>query len=101
MENRNKLLFGSFFLIILLVLISPFADPNPDGLESAAGDGNEEGSTFDLGFLTDYGSEESLIYQLIQNEFLATIISGLIGIILVASLFALPIVILRSKKSST
>lgn len=98
MENRSKILIGSIFIVILMLVLSPFADPNPDGLENAAGEGHYEGSAFDLGFLTDYGSEDSLIYQLVQNEMIATIVSGLIGTIVVVGLFSLPILFLRSKK---
>ncbi len=98
MENRSKILIGSVFIIILLLILSPFADPNPDGLESAAGEGNYEGSAFNLGFLTDYGSEDSLIYQFVQNDMIATIVSGLIGIIVVVGIFSLPLLFLRLKK---
>lgn len=101
MENRSKIFIGSSFIVILMLFLSPFADPNPDGLESAAGEGNYEGSAFDLGFLTDYGSEDSLIYQLIQNNMIATIVSGLIGVIVVVSLFSLPLLFLRIKKSNS
>ncbi len=98
MENRTKLLIGSVFIVVLLLVLSPFADPNPDGLESAAGEGKSEGSAFDLGFLTDYGSEDSLIHQLIQNDMIATIVSGLIGIMVVVGIFSLPLIFLRLKK---
>ncbi len=98
MENRSKILIGSIFIVILMVVLSPFADPNPDGLESAAGEGHYNGSAFDLGFLTDYGSEDSLIHQFLQNDMIATIVSGLIGIFVVVGLFSLPLIILRLKK---
>ena len=99
MENRLKFLIGSVFIVIFMLILSPFADPNPDGLESAAGEGNYEGSAFDLGFLTDYGSEDSFIYQLVQNDMIATIVSGLIGTIVVVAIFSLPLTFLRRKKS--
>lgn len=98
MESRSKFMIGSAFIVAILLLLSPFADSNPDGLESAAGEGNHEGSAFDLGILTDYGSEDSLIHQLVQNDMIATILSGLIGVLLVVSLFLIPFIFLRLKK---
>ena len=99
MESKQKLLFGGIAILIFLLILAPFADPNPDGLESAAGEYAPEGSAFDLGVLTDYGSEESLLYQILRNDFLSVIVSGLIGVIIAFSIFFVPIYFLRLRKS--
>ncbi|MFX0093373.1 MAG: PDGLE domain-containing protein [Candidatus Hodarchaeota archaeon] len=97
-KTRDKILLGVLAILAVLVLLSPFADPNPDGLESAAEQyGTPEGETFDLGFLTDYGSEDSLLYQLLSNTFLTTIVSGIIGIIVVMVVFFVPWYFIRQR----
>jgi hypothetical protein len=101
MEHKQKYFIGVFTIIILFILLAPFADPNPDGLESAAGEHTApEGSAFDLGFLTDYGAENSLLFHLLKNEFLAITVSGLIGVVTVISLFFIPLAIIRRRRSN-
>jgi len=96
---RIKLLIGIIAILAIFLLLTPFADTNPDGLESAAGEYANEGSSFDLGILSDYGSENSLLFKLIGNESLSVIISGLIGIIIVVGILFIPILVVRQRKS--
>jgi hypothetical protein len=101
MEHKQKYIIGVFAFLAIFILLAPFADPNPDGLESAAGEHNvPEGSALDLGFLTDYGAENSLLFHILRNEFLAITVSGLIGVVIVAGLFLIPLVIIRRRRSS-
>ncbi|MHA1215430.1 MAG: PDGLE domain-containing protein [Candidatus Hodarchaeales archaeon] len=102
METKTKYILGITGLIVFLLLLAPFADPNPDGLESAVGNYNEpEGGALDLGFLTDYGAEGSILYELLGNETLAVIVSGIIGVLAVMSVFIIPIVIIRRRNTET
>ncbi|MHA1969610.1 MAG: PDGLE domain-containing protein [Candidatus Hodarchaeales archaeon] len=93
MESKFKIIIGSIGLLIFLIFLAPFADPNPDGLESAAGEYAPEGSAFNLGFLTDYGAENSILYQILGNKSLSVIISGLIGILIILSIFFVPFIL--------
>ncbi|MFX1532763.1 MAG: PDGLE domain-containing protein [Promethearchaeota archaeon] len=98
LKTRDKVLIGVLGILAVFLLLSPFADPNPDGLESVAEQyGAPEGSAWDLGFLTDYGSEDSLLYQLLSNTFLTTIISGIIGIVAVIAIFLVPWYLIRQR----
>ncbi|MFX0182051.1 MAG: PDGLE domain-containing protein [Candidatus Hodarchaeota archaeon] len=101
MEHKQKYFIGVFVILAIFILLAPFADPNPDGLESAAGEHTgSEGSAFDLGFLTNYGAENSLLFRILRNQFLAIIISGLIGVAIVTGLFLIPLVLIRRRRSS-
>ncbi|MFX0063078.1 MAG: energy-coupling factor ABC transporter permease [Candidatus Hermodarchaeota archaeon] len=87
-RSRDKALIGVTAIISFLILLSPFADSNPDGLESVAEHyGVPEGSAWDFGFLTDYGSDISFLYGLIPNPVLTTLISAIIGIAVVLIIF--------------
>ncbi len=99
MQLTSKLIIGVAVIIGLFLLLSPFADPNPDGLEKAVGDITPEGQSFDLGFFTDYGNEDSLLYHFIGNSSLSTIISGLVGVLLVIGIFSLPLIIAKRRKA--
>jgi hypothetical protein len=99
MESKYKIIIGSFGLLTLLLLLTPFADSNPDGLESAAGEFAPEGSVFNLGFLTDYGAEDSVLYKILGNESLSVIISGFIGLVIIISIFFIPLLLKRKKKT--
>jgi hypothetical protein len=83
MEHKQKYIIGVFAFLAIFILLAPFADPNPD-----------------LGFLTDYGAENSLLFHILRNEFLAITVSGLIGVVIVAGLFLIPLVIIRRRRSS-
>jgi len=100
MESRHKMFIGVIGLIAILLLLTPFADPNPDGLESAVGEGAPEGTGFDLGFLSGYGGENSILFKILGNEFLSVIISGLIGFLLVTSVFLVPFVLKRKERTA-
>ena len=95
-ENTTKVSFYGLFiiLILLLSLVTPFASSTPDGLESVA---EEFGFTQTDGvvlLLEDYGIDA------INNNFLSTVLSALLGITVVAVLFNLIIARRKSGKNS-
>ncbi len=100
MESKYKIIIGSIALFTLLLLLTPFADPNPDGLERAAEDYAPEGSVFNLGFLTDYGAKDSILYKILRNESFSVIVSGFIGLIIIISIFLIPLLLKRKKKKA-
>ena len=83
-EQSNKVtsFYGLFILLILvLTLITPYASSSPDGLESVA---ESFGFNEDAGivlFLEDYGIEN------INNNFLSTVLSAVLGIVVIVGLF--------------
>ncbi len=103
MEFKQKYIIGVIVLLGILLILSPFADPNPDGLEKAALEDHdaEEGESFDLGFLTDYGAEGSVLHQILGNDLISTIISGLIGVLIVFTIFIIPYFILKQRVMKT
>mgnify|MGYP001191945570 FL=1 len=95
-ENTTKVSFYGLFiiLILLLSLVTPFASSSPDGLESVA---EEFGFTQTDGIvllLEDYGIDA------INNNFLSTVLSALLGVTVVAVLFNLIIARRKSGKNS-
>ena len=95
-ENTTKVSFYGLFiiLILLLSLITPFASSSPDGLESVA---EEFGFTQTDGIvllLDDYG------INAINNNFLSTVLSALLGVTVVAVMFHLIINRRKSGKNS-
>ena len=87
--NQNKKIkynatsfYGLFILLILLLtLITPYASSSPDGLESVAesyGFNEESGIVL---FLDDYGITN------INNNFLSTVLSAVLGIVVIVGLF--------------
>ncbi len=95
-ENTTKVSFYGLFiiLILLLSLITPFASSSPDGLESVA---EEFGFTQTEGIvllLDDYG------INAINNNFLSTILSAILGVTVVAVIFNLIINRRKSGKNS-
>ena len=95
-ENTTKVSFYGLFiiLILLLSLITPFASSSPDGLESVA---EEFGFTQTEGvvlLLDDYG------INAINNNFLSTILSAILGVTVVAVIFNLIITRRKSGKNS-
>ena len=95
-ENTTKVSFYGLFiiLILLLSLITPFASSSPDGLESVA---EEFGFTQTDGIvllLDDYG------INAINNNFLSTVLSALLGVTVVAVVFNLIITRRKSGKNS-
>lgn len=95
-ENTTKVSFYGLFiiLILLLSLVTPFASSSPDGLESVA---EEFGFTQTDGIillLDDYG------INAINNNFLSTVLSALLGVTVVAVMFNLIISRRKSGKNS-
>ena len=81
-SNKVTSFYGLFILLILvLTLITPYASSSPDGLESVA---ESFGFNEDAGivlFLEDYGIEN------INNNFLSTVLSAVLGIVVIVGLF--------------
>ncbi len=95
-KNTTKVSFYGLFiiLILLLSLVTPFASSSPDGLESVA---EEFGFTQTDGIvllLDDYG------ISAINNNFVSTVLSALLGITVVAIMFNLIITRRKSGKNS-
>ena len=95
-ENTTKVSFYGLFiiLILLLSLITPFASSSPDGLESVA---EEFGFTQTDGvvlLLDDYG------ISAVNNDFISTVLSALLGVIVLAIMFNLIISRRKSGKNS-
>ena len=95
-ENTTKVSFYGLFiiLILLLSLITPFASSSPDGLESVA---EEFGFTQTDGIvllLDDYG------ISAVNNNFISTVLSALLGVTVLAILFNLIISRRKSGKNS-
>ena len=95
-ENTTKVSFYGLFiiLILLLSLVTPFASSSPDGLESVA---EEFGFTQTDGIvllLDDYG------ISAVNNDFVSTVLSALLGVIVLAIMFNLIISKRKSGKNS-
>ena len=95
-ENTTKVSFYGLFiiLILLLSLITPFASSSPDGLESVA---EEFGFTQTDGIvllLDDYG------ISTVNNNFISTVLSALLGVVVLAIMFNLIISRRKSGKNS-
>ena len=95
-ENTTKVSFYGLFiiLILLLSLITPFASSSPDGLESVA---EEFGFTQTDGIvllLDDYG------ISAVNNDFISTVLSALIGVTVLAIMFNFIISRRKSGKNS-
>ena len=95
-ENTTKVSFYGLFiiLILLLSLITPFATSSPDGLESVA---EEFGFTQTDGIvllLDDYGIGS------VNNDFISTVLSALLGVVVLAIMFNLIISRRKSGKNS-
>jgi cobalt/nickel transport system permease protein len=80
-SNSLSTSYGIFIILILsLTLITPYASSNPDGLESVATEfGFEETDGLVL-LLNDYGISS------INNNFLSTTLSALLGILTIAGM---------------
>ena len=95
-ENTTKVSFYGLFiiLILLLSLVTPFASSSPDGLESVA---EEFGFTQTDGIvllLDDYG------ISAVNNDFISTVLSALLGVTVLAIMFNLIISKRKSGKNS-
>ncbi|RIK44977.1 MAG: hypothetical protein DCC58_07540 [Chloroflexi bacterium] len=69
-------------IALVITLFSPFASPHPDGLERVAEDKGFIDSGKDPGYkiIPDY------TFPGVENERLATILSGIVGVLIVAAL---------------
>ena len=95
-ENTTKVSFYGLFiiLILLLSLVTPFASSSPDGLESVA---EEFGFTQTDGvvlLLDVYG------ISAVNNDFISTVLSALLGVTVLAIMFNLIISKRKSGKNS-
>jgi len=95
-ENTTKVSFYGLFIILILLfsLVTPFASSSPDGLESVA---EEFGFTQTDGIvllLDDYG------IGAVNNDFISTVLSALLGVTVLAIMFNLIISRRKSGKNS-
>ena len=95
-ENTTKVSFYGLFIILILLfsLVTPFASSSPDGLESVA---EEFGFTQTDGIvllLDDYG------ISAVNNGFISTVLSALLGVTVLAIMFNLIISRRKSGKNS-
>ena len=95
-ENTTKVSFYGLFiiLILLLSLITPFASSSPDGLESVA---EEFGFTQTDGIVLLLDDYE---ISAVNNDFVSTVLSALLGVTVVAIMFNLIISRRKSGKNS-
>jgi len=83
-DTTNVSLYGLFVvLILLLTLITPFASSSPDGLESVAENFGFQETDGVVLLLDDYG------INAINNNFISTVLSGLLGVIVIVAMFTL------------
>ena len=94
-NTTNVSLYGLFIvLILLLTLITPFASSSPDGLETVAENFGFQETDGIVLLLDDYG------INAINNNFISTILSGLLGVIVIIAMFTLIVNRKKSGKSS-
>ena len=95
-ENTTKVSFYGLFiiLILLLSLITPFASSSPDGLESVAEEFCFTQTDGVVLLLDDYG------ISAVNNDFISTVLSALLGVTVLAIMFNLIISRRKSGKNS-
>ena len=95
-ENTTKVSFYGLFiiLILLLSLVTPFASSSPDGLESVAEEFGFIQTDGIVLLLDDYG------ISAVNNDFISTVLSALLGVIVLAIMFNLIISRRKSGKNS-
>ena len=96
--NRNwaMLIAVGVGIAILVTFFSPFASGSPDGLERVAEDEGfiDEGRDAPYEIIADY------VFPGIENEAVATILAGIIGVLIVAGLgLGMGMLMSRSAKS--
>ena len=81
-RNWSMLIAAGLGLALLITLVSPFASSNPDGLEKVAEDKEFIDTAEDPGYeiIPDY------TFPGVENERLATILSGIVGVLIVAAI---------------
>lgn len=79
MKARLKWWHVGIFLILLVACLSPLASSSPDGLERIAEDKGfiEEAQDAPYQVIGDY------VFPWIENEALATILAGIVGVVIV------------------
>ena len=83
-SNNLSTSYGIFIVLILsLTLITPYASSSPDGLESVASNFGFEETDGVVLLLEDYGISS------VNNNFISTILSALLGILSIAGLSTL------------
>ena len=91
-SQSHKPIIGLGILLLILSALAIIASSNPDGLERVGQDlGFTDGSSFNLGLAKDY-----MLFGL--PGILGTILSALLGIIILLGLFVLPSLYIKSKK---
>ena len=94
-NTTNVSLYGLFIvLILLLALITPFASSSPDGLESVAENFGFQETDGVVLLLEDYG------INAINNNFISTVLSGLLGVIVIVAMFTIVVNRTKSGKNS-
>ena len=94
-NTTNVSLYGLFIvLILLLTLITPFASSSPDGLESVAENFGFQEIDGVVLLLEDYG------INAINNNFISTVLSGLLGVIVIVAMFTIVVNRRKSGKNS-
>ena len=95
-ENTTKVSFYGLFiiLILLLSLVTPFASSSPDGLESVAEEFGFKQTDGIVLLLDDYG------ISAVNNNFISTVLSALLGVTVLAIMFNLIISRRKSGKNS-
>jgi hypothetical protein len=85
MKNRRNwtiLIVAGVGLALLITFLSPFASSDPDGLERVAEDKEFLHTAEDPGYeiIPDY------TFPGVENERLATVLSGIVGVLIVAAI---------------
>ena len=93
-KGAGASIYGFFvFLILLLSLLTPFAYSSPDGLESVSETFGFESSSGVVLLLEDYGING------VNNNFVSTILSALLGIFVIVIIFNIVSKRLKSGKN--
>ena len=83
-SNNLSTSYGIFIVLILsLTLVTPYASSSPDGLESVASNFGFEETDGVVLLLEDYGISS------VNNNFVSTILSALLGVLSIAGLSTL------------
>ncbi|MBN2146239.1 MAG: PDGLE domain-containing protein [Anaerolineales bacterium] len=92
--SRGILIIG-FFLALVLAVFSPLASSHPDGLEWVA----EQRGFIDTARNAPYNIIPDYVFPGIQNEAAATIIAGILGVLIVTTV-TIGVSLARRKKST-
>jgi len=87
------LIAGGLGIALLIALFSPFASSHPDGLERVA----EDKGFSELADSPPYELISDYVFPWVDNEDVATVLSGIAGVVIVAAVvFALGFVLARA-----